>query len=260
MAYEFLKVTREGAIAHVELNRPPVNALNSGLVEEISKVALELHSDESVKVALLSGAGKHFAAGADIKEIAGLEPGDAVDDFATAGHESFLNVERGRVIWIAVIRGFCLGGGCELAMACHMRIADRSAIFGQPEIKLGICPGFGATQRLPRLIGIPRAMHMLLTGDQIDALQAERWGLATLLAPEGKDVAEFGLETARKIASYGRLVIEANRELLTYNLEFDAERGMDRESELFGELSKSEDMREGFSAFIGKREPVFKDK
>lgn len=260
MAYKHLNIQRDSAVVHVELNRAPVNALNSELIAELGRAAREIHDDQTVKVVLLSGAGRNFAAGADIKEISSLPPGDPVNEFSSNGHSSFYDIERGRAVWVAAVRGFCLGGGCELAMACHMRIADRTAVFGQPEIKLGICPGFGATQRLPRIIGHSRAAYMLFTGEQIDARTAYDWGLATILAPEGEDAVDAARKVVSRIASFGRHVIEANRELIAYNFEFDAEQGMDRESELFSELSRTEDMREGFAAFLGKREALFKDR
>lgn len=260
MNYELLKVTKDGAVATVELNRAPVNALNGKLLRELHAVSAELNADGTTKVALLIGAGKHFAAGADIKEIASIEGAEAVSEFSSLGTEAFLHIERGHVIFIALVRGFCLGGGCELAMACNMRIADRSAIFGQPEVKLGICPGFGATQRLPLLVGRSRALYLLTTGESIDAARAAEWGLADLIVPEGGDLLTFGKEVAAKIAAFGRPVLNAITELVCYTPDVAMEQGLERESEVFGELSQTEDMKEGFAAFIEKRPAVFKDR
>lgn len=260
MGYDTLKVEKTGAIARVTLNRPPVNAINSQVIADLRKLALNLNQDGETKVALLIGAEKNFAAGADIKEIAALAPGDEVSTFASRGHEAFLEIERGEVLFVALIRGFCLGGGCELAMACHLRVADRTAVFGQPEIKLGICPGFGASQRLPHLIGRPRALYMLTTGDQLDAARAYDWRLADLLVPEGETLEDFGNALAGKMAFHGRPSLIAAKELINYSHDFDMEQGYIQEAEMFGDLSRTEDMREGFAAFIEKRKADFKNR
>jgi enoyl-CoA hydratase len=260
MQYQHLSISRDGAVATITLDRPPVNAISSQVLAELHHAARDLNNDGTTKAVLLIGGGKHFAAGADIKEISGLAPGEAVDEFSSKGQEAFLEIERASIPYIALVRGFCLGGGCELAMACHMRIADRSAVFGQPEIKLGICPGFGASQRLPRIIGRSRAAYMLLTGEQIDAQRAHEWGLATLMVPEGETLEQAGARIARSIAGFSRTTITALFELANFQNDHGFEQGLERESELFGELSATEDMREGFRAFIEKRPPVFQDR
>lgn len=260
MQYQHLAITRDGAVATITLNRPPVNAISSQVLAEVQHAARTLNNDGTTKAVLVIGGGKHFAAGADIKEISGLSPGEAVDEFSAKGQEAFLEIERASIPYIALVRGFCLGGGCELAMACHMRIADATAVFGQPEIKLGICPGFGASQRLPRIIGRSRAAYMLLTGEQIDSRRAEEWGLATLLVPEGETLEAMGSRIAKAIAGFSRTTITALFELVNFQNDHGFEQGLERESELFGELSTTEDMREGFRAFIEKRAPVFQDK
>ncbi|MDX2175935.1 MAG: enoyl-CoA hydratase-related protein [Candidatus Sumerlaeia bacterium] len=258
--YELLSIERDGALAHIVVNRPPVNAINSALLKELHRAAEEVNNDGTTKVALLYPAGKHFGAGADIKEIEALEPGEAVDEFATMGQDAFFQIERGTVPVIALVRGFCLGGGCELAMACHIRIADESAVFGQPEIKLGICPGFGATQRLPQLVGRNRAYFMLLTGEQISARQAYEFGLVTAMAPQEEELVAYGTRIGKMIAAYGQQALVGIRELVAYQYDLSIEQGTVREAEEFGRLSRTEDMREGFRAFIEKRTPVFKDR
>lgn len=256
---EHISLRIDGEVAHIELNRPPVNAINSGVLMELRSIANELTRLGTVKVALLKGAGKHFCAGADIKEIQSLEPGDAVSDFSSLGNEAFLAIERSGTYFIALIRGFCLGGGCELAMACHLRVAEDSAVFGQPEVKLGITPGFGATQRLPRLVGRSRAIYMLTTGDQVNATQAAAWGLADIVVPAGGELEAAGERLAKSISGYSKVTLDAIGALVGLGPDVDLEQGLESESETFGRLSQTRDMREGFDAFIAKRKPEFRN-
>ncbi|MCB2155267.1 enoyl-CoA hydratase/isomerase family protein [bacterium] len=255
--FELLDIAiAENGVATVKLNRPPVNALNRQLLEEIDAAFTQLAGEKSARAVVLCGEGKNFAAGADIKEIAALEEGEAVAEFSRVGMRAFMRIADCPIPVVAAVKGFCLGGGCELAMAAHMRVADATAVFGQPEVKLGICPGFAGTQRLPRLIGSPQAIRLLLTGDQVDAEEAHRLGLADVLAD---DAIEEATKLAGKMARYSRMVVERILRLVQEGTQAPFAEASEMESVAFGEISKTHDMKEGFAAFIEKRRPNFKD-
>lgn len=259
MNFETLKYTVEHGVAEVALNRPPVNAINLKMIDELGSAFDAIAADRSVKAVVLACEGANFAAGADIKEIARQEAGAGVAEFSRRGNASFFKIENLRKPVIAAIRGFCLGGGCELAMSAHVRIADHSAIFGQPEIKLGISPGFAATQRLPRLVGMPAAIRLLLSGEQIDADAAFRLGLVQEIVPAGKNVEKAAMSLAKTIAGYGLKAIEGIMEATLAGGAMPIADGAALETKIFGELSRTKDMREGFAAFIEKRKPNFTD-
>jgi enoyl-CoA hydratase len=262
MKYTFVTVKIEEGIAHVILERAPVNALNAELLQELHNAIGRVTMDKSVRVALVYGVGKNFAAGADIKEIKErAEDGpDEVREFSELGHRAFRAMEIAPIPFIACINGFCLGGGCELAMGADIRVADLTAKFGQPEIRLGIIPGFGATFRLAEKIGRGRALQLLLTGEMIDARRAYELGLVDVLAPEGKTALEHGLALAQAIAKFSVPVISAMKEAVGGNEPMNPEDAIKREAKIFGRCSELEDMMEGFSAFIEKREPKFKNR
>jgi enoyl-CoA hydratase/carnithine racemase len=259
MTHETLRLEIAGGVAAVTLDRPPVNAINSRMLDEIADVFGGFATDPSVKVVVVSGAGKNFAAGADIKEIAALEPGAAVEAFSRRGIAAFDAIASLPKPVIAAVRGFCLGGGNELAMACHMRYCDPSAKFGQPEIKLGICPGFAGSQRLPRLVGMPAAIEMLATGEPIGAEDAFRLGLAQRVVAPGEDVVAVARATAALIAQYSLVAITGTMEAAVTSRDTWMKDGARHEAKLFGRLSTTHDMREGFAAFIEKRKPRFSD-
>ncbi len=258
MKYTFVTVDIADGIAKIEVNRPPVNALNYELLHELHNAVGRVGNDDSVRVAVLTGAGKNFAAGADIKEIrTRAEDGpDEVEEFSMMGQRAFRAMEVASIPYIACVSGFCLGGGNELAMGAHIRIADSTAKFGQPEIKLGIIPGFGATYRLPQLIGKAHALNLLLTGEPIDANRALELGLVDLIAPEGKTAKEFGLEVAAKIAAQSAPVIRAMMQSVGSE-PIGPDEAIKRETKTFGKVSELHDMKEGFDAFIGKRAAKF---
>ncbi|MBI5155481.1 enoyl-CoA hydratase/isomerase family protein [Candidatus Poribacteria bacterium] len=251
-------VTEKG-VARVALNRPPVNAINRKMLDELAMLFAEMSAEPAVRAVVVYGEGRSFAAGADIKEIASLPEGEAVMQFSQAGTVAFDRMADFRRPVIAAIRGFCLGGGNELAMACHMRFADPGAQFGQPEIKLGICPGFAGTQRLPRLAGKSQALRLLLTGETIGAVEAHQLGLVDLITAAGEDVVERAMRAAETMAGHSMPVIEAVMELVTDGMKQPQRESWDYEPVKFGELSRTADMKEGFAAFLEKRKPVFRD-
>lgn len=259
MTHETLRVETTDGVAVVTLDRPPVNAINSRMLDEIAEVFGGFASDASVKAVVVAGAGKNFAAGADIKEIAALEQGAGVEAFSRRGIAAFDAIASLPKPVIAAVRGFCLGGGNELAMACHIRLADPSAKFGQPEIKLGICPGFAGSQRLPRLVGMPAAIEMLMTGDPIGAEEALRLGLAQRIVAPGDDVVETAKKMAATVAHYSLVAITGTMEATLAGADKSLADGSAGEAQMFGRLSTTHDMREGFAAFIEKRKPRFTD-
>lgn len=259
MSYDTLRIEIEGGVALVTLDRPPVNAINSRMLEELSDAFGGFAGNGEVKAVVVAGAGRNFAAGADIKEIAALEPGAGVRAFSRKGIAAFERIATLPKPVFAAVRGFCLGGGNELAMACHVRYADPGAQFGQPEIKLGICPGFAASQRLPRLVGMPAAIELLMTGEPIGAEEALRLGLVQRVVGPGADVVAAARATASAIAAFSLKAIEGTMEAVLAARDTWMKDGAVHEAELFGRLSTTHDMREGFAAFLEKRKPRFTD-
>lgn len=257
---ENLIVDRQDAIAIVTINRPRVlNALNRQTLDELGRAMLSLRDDAAVRVVVLTGAGeKAFAAGADITELAEQTPA-AGRDFALRGQHVFdLVASLGKPV-IAAINGFALGGGCELAMACTIRLAAETAKIGQPEINLGLIPGYGGTQRLSRLVGAGRALELLLTGDQISAAEAYRIGLVNRVLPAAdlmREAIALGTLLATKAPLAARYIIDA----VQTGLDVALPAGQVVEATLFGLVSSTADMREGTRAFIEKRKPVFQGK
>jgi enoyl-CoA hydratase/carnithine racemase len=250
-------------IAVLTVDHPPVNSFNSQVVTELEEAIDGLLADDEVKAIIITGGGTNaFVAGADIPEIKELfESADeaAAAEFGERGHRTFFKIERSPKPVIAAINGFCLGGGLELAMACHMRICSDRARLGQPEINLGIIPGWGGTQRLPRLVGKGKAIEMILTGDMITAQEAYRIGLVNKVVPAGAVLKEAqGL--ARKIVSKSRFPVAAALQAISQGLEVTIDEGLKIETQEFGKLTDTEDAREGVNAFLEKRQAQFKDK
>lgn len=254
----FVLVETVDRIAHVTLNRPEkLNALNNEVFKELDLVFAELEHDAEVGVVLITGAGeKAFVAGADISELQGLDTA-AARALSLRGHAVFQRIESLPKPVIAVVNGFALGGGCELALACHIRIASETAKFSLPEVNLGVIPGYGGSQRMPRLVGKGVALDMLLTGEMISAAEALRMGLVSRIAPQAelKDMAE---KMARTILTRGPLALRSALSAVHEGFEMPLEQGLQYEAALFGLLAATQDMREGVSAFMEKRKPMFK--
>ena len=258
--YENLIYETRDAIAVVTINRPSVrNALNSATVRELAGAFEQAKSDDNIRVVILTGAGeKAFVAGADINELAVQSPVSG-KEYALAGQRVFDAIENLAKPVIAAVNGFALGGGCELAMACTFRLASDNAVFGQPEVKLGILPGYGGSQRLPRLVGKGRAMQILLTGEMVSAADAMRIGLVNQVValPELLSTAE---SIARKIMANGPLAVRFVLEAVNRGMEMTQAEGQFLEATLFGLCCATEDMKEGTRAFLEKRQANFKGK
>jgi len=240
-------------IALVTINRPDkLNALNAEVIEALGEVVDQVRGSPDIRAAVLTGAGpKAFVAGADIAGFQSLT-GATARRFSQKGSGIFRSIERSPKPWIAAVNGFALGGGCELAMACHIRVASQNAKFGQPEVKLGLPPGYGGTVRLPRLIGKGRALELLITGGMIDAAEAYRIGLVNHVYPSDQLLAEAD-KLARAIVANAPLAIAACLELANTQDGMQLDDALALESSLFGSLLETKDAREGVKAFLEKR-------
>jgi len=257
MGYENLLIERDEAVLIVTINRPTVlNALSAPLLAELSQAIDEARDDESIRVVVVTGAGeKAFVAGADIKELSVQTP-VAGRDRARRGQALFDRIERLGKPVIAAVNGFALGGGCELAMACTIRLASDSAKFGQPEINLGLIPGYAGSQRLPRLVGRGRALELLLTGAQISADEAFRIGLVNRVVPAAQLLTE-ARALARTLAAKAPVAVRYILDAVAGGLEMSFADAQDYEATLFGLIASTDDMREGTRAFLDKRKPAF---
>jgi enoyl-CoA hydratase len=260
MAYENLLFETKDQIAHITFNRPKVlNALNRKTVEELGDALNHAREDSSVRALILTGAGeKSFVAGADINELAQRTPVDG-KDFSLFGQEVFRRLETMGKPSIAAINGFALGGGCELALSCTMRIASKNARLGQPEVKLGIIPGYGGSQRLARLCGKGIAHELILSGEMISADEALRIGLVNRVV-EQTELIPTAESIAKKIVANAPLAVKFAMEAVEHGMEMPQEDGLFLEATLFGLCCATEDMREGTRAFIEKRPAQFKGK
>jgi enoyl-CoA hydratase len=254
--YENIAVERDGAIAVVTLNRPAVlNALNSALLEELSNALADLERTEDARAIVITGSGsKAFAAGADIGELNVLPNALAAADKARSGQAVTLQIERLRKPVIMAINGFALGGGCELAMSGDIRIAAENARFGQPEVNLGLMPGYGGSQRTTRLLGKGMAMYLCLTGEMIDAAEALRIGLVQRVVPQAQLLDE-AKKIAQTIASKAPLAIAATKRAINGGAHLGIVEGLELEALEFGTLVNTADFKEGTNAFLEKRAP-----
>jgi len=259
MSYTNILVEKKENIGVIKINRPNfLNALNKDTIIELTKAVGELEKDKNIKVAILTGECKAFIAGADIKQMKEMNPTEA-KKFAEMGHKVLMNIEKSRLPFIAAVNGYALGGGCEVMMACDITIACASAKIGQPEINLGIHPGFGGTQRLPRLVGRMRAKQLLLTGDNIDANEALRIRLVNMVVPDDK-LMEEAEKIANKIASKSAVQTSFIKSLVNKGIEVDLKKACELEISYFSKSFETEDQKEGMNAFIEKRKPNFKGK
>jgi enoyl-CoA hydratase len=257
---DFISAERDGAIAIVTIDHPPVNALSAPLLEELEAEIDALDADEGVRAIVLKGAGdRAFVAGADISEFPSLREAarEAQESGSARGIQRLgARMDAARTPFVAAIHGFCLGGGLELAMCCDIRVASEDAQLGQPEIKLGLIPGGGGTQRLPRLVGIGRALLLNLTGDFIDARTAYDWGLVEKVVPRA-ELEDTALGIARTIAERSPVAVGVLRELARTTRDLPLEEGLRREADGFRRCLESEDGAEGVAAFLEKRQPSF---
>jgi enoyl-CoA hydratase len=255
----FVSTEQRDAVALVTIEHPPVNALSAGLLEELESELDRLDGDDGTRAIVLRGAGeKAFVAGADISEFPTLrEGGDGGDGGSARGIQKLgARMDAARTPFVAAIHGWCLGGGLELAMACDVRVASDDAKLGQPEIKLGLIPGGGGTQRLPRLVGVGRALLLNIGGEPIDAETAYAWGLVEKVVPRA-ELLEAALEIAGTFAQRSPHAVAVLRELARTTRDLSLEEGLRREAEAFRRCLASDDGREGVAAFLEKREPQF---
>jgi enoyl-CoA hydratase len=259
MQYQNIKVELNENILVITLNRPDkMNALNIAMIREIGEVMDKVYADEDIKGVILTGSGdKAFAAGADIAEFAAFDKRESME-MSRSGHEVFNRIEHCPKPVIAAVNGFALGGGCELTLACHIRIASDTARFGQPEVNLGVIPGYGGTQRLAHLTGKGKALELIMTGDMVDAQTALQIGLANWVVPAG-ELMEASFKMMQKILKKGPLAITKTIQcvLAVYDNKKD---GFEMEIDAFSSLFETEDFKEGTNAFVEKRKAVFKGK
>ncbi len=257
---EFIKVKIEELVAVLTISRPAqnkVNVLTLKAMKELDEIIDQAAKDDQVNVIVITGEGPYtFIAGADIKEIAKIESKEQAVDLAKKGQTIFNKIENLEKPVICAVNAICLGGGMELAMACHMRIASDKAKFGQPEVLLGIIPGFGGTQRLLRLCGPAKAREIILTGDQISAKDALDIGLVNQVVPEGRLLKE-AVGLAKKIASRPQIAVKLILRAIKEGIEKDLMTGLELEAQLFGQISQTQDMKEGVRAFVEKRQAKF---
>ncbi|WP_207744648.1 enoyl-CoA hydratase/isomerase family protein [Desulfallas sp. Bu1-1] len=255
-----VELRKEDQVAVLTINNPPVNALNSRVMAELLQNLEELAGDDGVRVLIVTGAGdRAFVAGADIKEFPGLFKGQAglAGQFALAGHKMFNALDNFPRPTIAAVNGLALGGGCELALACDLRVAADTAQFGLPEIKLGLFPGGGGTQRLPRLIGEARAKELMYLGDPISAGEALQIGLVNRVVPAGQLVEET-MKLAGKLATRPGVALNLIKQAVDRGVQVSLEEGLKIEADLFDRVFLTEDVKEGVNAFIEKRKAEFK--
>lgn len=249
----------EEGVALVTLNHPPVNALTPELLTELAGTFDSLAKDDAVKIVILTGTGRFFVAGADIRVLASIPSSVEGEAMARRGQTILNKIEAFEKPVIAAINGACLGGGLELAMSCHIRLATEGAKLGQPEINLGIMPGFGGTQRLPRLIGRSKAMELILTGESVSAREAMSLGLVSQVV-SGDDLLRQALGLARTMVAKSQVALRASLRAICQGTSLDFSDGLALEARLFGELCDTEDRKEGTAAFLEKRQPRFKNR
>jgi enoyl-CoA hydratase len=258
-AYRNLQIESRGAVTILLVNRPDVlNALNRETLAEIESAGRAFVADPAQRALVVTGAGeKSFISGADINELAVLDPRGA-EDISRFGQRVFDVLEGSHKPVLAAVNGYAFGGGCELALACHVRLASENAVFGLPEVSLGIIPGYGGTQRLPRLIGTGRALEIILSGRRVKADEAERIGLVNRVLPR-EQLLEETVKLAEAMLKNGPLAVAAALEAVHRGLQLPQDAGLRLESSLFGILTASEDMHEGLKAFLEKRPPRFRN-
>lgn len=257
---ENVHVKVEEQVAVVTLDNPPFNTFNSVTFDAFAAAIDQVLADDEVKVIVITGAGDSFCAGADVKEFQVMLGTPAFMQRIRDGHTLFDRIERSPKPVLAAVNGrYCLGGGCELILACHMRFVEESVKFGQTEIKLGLMPGWGGTQRLVRLVGLGKALEMILTGDHVRAQEAYRIGLVNEVVPKGEAV-QAALRMARRLTALSGVALAKALDAVYTGLDGTRAEGLAYEIARFSELAESDDIREGLAAFHEKRRPQFKDR
>lgn len=257
MDEKLIVVQKNGNICTVLINRPKaMNALNTALLNELELVVDSISKDLTIKVVLITGEGKAFVAGADISEMVNLSSLEA-RAFAALGMRVFKKIEQLEIPVIAAVNGFALGGGCELAMAADIRLASKKAKFGQPEVGLGITPGFAGTQRLPRLVGVAKAKELIFTGAIINADEAKLIGLVNQVC-DPEELLNSALDMANNILKNSSIAVSFSKTAINKSFDLDIESGMELERDLFALCFATEDQKEGMQAFLAKRKPEFK--
>jgi enoyl-CoA hydratase len=256
---ENVRVSLDNQIAVVTLQRQPANALSQGVLRELSAAMDEIESNNQARVVVIHGDGRFFSAGADIKEFTTVENMEDFSNLGKFGQDLFERMEMFPKPIIAAIHGAALGGGLELAMACHIRIVSENAKLGLPELQLGLVPGFGGSQRLAKFVGTAKAAEMLFTSEPISGVQAVQYGLANMACAD-QDVLEAALTMAGKIAQKSPVSLKAAIELLNFSKTSRFYDGVRKEAELFGQVFMSDDAKEGIQAFLEKRPPKFQGK
>ncbi len=250
---QYLTISANGPVSIVTIRRPPMNALSTALLNELATAAARV-ADSAARAVVVTGDGKAFVAGADIAEMQGMDPAQA-RAYAQLGQAVFFAWEALPQPVIAAVNGYALGGGCELALACDLRIAAETALFGQPEVNLGVIPGFGGTQRLARLVGPGKAKELIFTGETLTAAAASALGLVNKVVPREAVLAE-AIQMGGLIASRGPAAVRMAKQAIAAGVSTDRA-GFAREAELLGDCFATEDMREGMRAFLEKRKPAF---
>lgn len=257
--FENLKYRKEGHVALITISRPKsLNALNAMVLIELGQAVDMVSEDSEVYALVITGDGKSFVAGADINEMKNYnsEEGRA---WGELGSSVFNKIDKMKIPTIAAVNGFALGGGCELAMACDLRIASETAKFGQPEVSLGITPGYSGCVRLPRLVGIAKAKELIYTGDYISACEAQKLGLVNKVVPF-EELMDTAMDLAGKIASKAQLAVRYSKMAINKGIETDIETAIAFENQVFALCFATEDQKEGMNAFTEKRSPLFKTK
>ncbi len=252
MSHERIFIEREKDLAIISINNPPANTLNKHILKDLSSIFLDFERPGYPKVIILTGKGDIFSAGAELSELAKAGTANEAEKIIIGAKSLLDKIEQYRKPVIAAINGLCLGGGLELALACHIRIADENSKFGFPEIKLGLMPGAGGTQRFTRTVGFSKACEIILTGEFIDAREARQLGLISSLTPAGKSI-ETALRLGEKISGMGQMAVISALAAIRSSLYSNASEGMKTETILFGKLFETEDARKGITAFMEKR-------
>jgi enoyl-CoA hydratase len=260
MEFNTIDFNKEGQIAVITLNRPKsMNAINNEFIDELDRILNKIAGDDEIGAVIITGSEKVFAVGADLKEINSIAMPVDAHSFVSRVQCVFNKIERSEKPFIAAVSGLALGGGCELSMACDIRIAAENAMFGQPEIKVGVIPGAGGTQRLPRLIGMGRAKELLYTGDPVDALEAYRIGLVNKVVPV-KALMDEAKKMAGKFIRQPGFTLRITKMVVNDGINMDLQSALAYEARCFELLFSTEDQKEGVKAFVEKRKPVFKNR